>query len=110
MGSTVEEHGRLCHAVRTGQRWAACRRHQVHTRWTWRAWDKLTLLRQQGSQQAELLREQGAQQFELLRQQQAWTAISGVTQARRPETLKIDIYQVQGQGGIIPVDVVRRIK
>uniref|UniRef100_A0AAV1TEE2 Uncharacterized protein n=1 Tax=Peronospora matthiolae TaxID=2874970 RepID=A0AAV1TEE2_9STRA len=33
--------------------------------------EKLALLHQQGSQQAELLREQGAQQFELLRQQQA---------------------------------------
>uniref|UniRef100_A0AAV1U9M5 Uncharacterized protein n=1 Tax=Peronospora matthiolae TaxID=2874970 RepID=A0AAV1U9M5_9STRA len=33
--------------------------------------EKVALLHQQGSQQAELLREQGAQQFELLRQQQA---------------------------------------
>uniref|UniRef100_A0AAV1UI43 Uncharacterized protein n=1 Tax=Peronospora matthiolae TaxID=2874970 RepID=A0AAV1UI43_9STRA len=32
--------------------------------------EKVALLHQQGSQQAELLREQGAQQFELLRQQQ----------------------------------------
>uniref|UniRef100_A0AAV1UJV4 CCHC-type domain-containing protein n=1 Tax=Peronospora matthiolae TaxID=2874970 RepID=A0AAV1UJV4_9STRA len=33
--------------------------------------EKVALLHQQGSQQAELLREQGVQQFELLRQQQA---------------------------------------
>uniref|UniRef100_A0AAV1V8P2 Uncharacterized protein n=1 Tax=Peronospora matthiolae TaxID=2874970 RepID=A0AAV1V8P2_9STRA len=51
--------------------------------------EKVALLHQQGSQQAELLREQGAQQFELLRQQQA--AAGGSMHSRRPETLKIDI-------------------
>lgn len=38
--------------------------------------EKVTLLHQQGSQQAELLREQGPQQFELLRQQQVQSAVS----------------------------------
>uniref|UniRef100_A0AAV1UJ42 Uncharacterized protein n=1 Tax=Peronospora matthiolae TaxID=2874970 RepID=A0AAV1UJ42_9STRA len=51
--------------------------------------EKVALLHQQGSQQAELLREQGVQQFALLRQQQA--AASGSMHSRRPETLKIDI-------------------
>uniref|UniRef100_A0AAV1TJH5 Retrotransposon gag domain-containing protein n=1 Tax=Peronospora matthiolae TaxID=2874970 RepID=A0AAV1TJH5_9STRA len=51
--------------------------------------EKVALLHQQGSQQAELLREQGAQQFELLRHQQA--AAGGSMHSRRPETLKIDI-------------------
>uniref|UniRef100_A0AAV1TNT1 Uncharacterized protein n=1 Tax=Peronospora matthiolae TaxID=2874970 RepID=A0AAV1TNT1_9STRA len=54
--------------------------------------EKVALLHQQGSKQAELLREQGAQQFELLRQQQA--AAGGSMHSRRPETLKIDISQV----------------
>ena len=47
------------------------------------------MLHQQGSQQTELLREQSAQQFELLRQQQA--VATGLTNSRRPESLKIDI-------------------
>uniref|UniRef100_A0AAV1TQI8 Uncharacterized protein n=1 Tax=Peronospora matthiolae TaxID=2874970 RepID=A0AAV1TQI8_9STRA len=51
--------------------------------------EKVALLHQQGSQQAELLREQGAQHFELLIQQQA--AAGGSMHSRRPETLKIDI-------------------
>uniref|UniRef100_A0AAV1T0S5 Retrotransposon gag domain-containing protein n=1 Tax=Peronospora matthiolae TaxID=2874970 RepID=A0AAV1T0S5_9STRA len=56
--------------------------------------EKVALLHQQGSQQAELLREQGAQQFELLRQQQA--AAGGSMHSRRPETLKIDISKYRG--------------
>uniref|UniRef100_A0AAV1TM60 Uncharacterized protein n=1 Tax=Peronospora matthiolae TaxID=2874970 RepID=A0AAV1TM60_9STRA len=56
--------------------------------------EKVALLHQQGSQQAELLREQGIQQFELLRQQQA--AAGGSMHSRRPETLKIDIYKYRG--------------
>uniref|UniRef100_A0AAV1U7B1 Uncharacterized protein n=1 Tax=Peronospora matthiolae TaxID=2874970 RepID=A0AAV1U7B1_9STRA len=56
--------------------------------------EKVALLHQQGSQQAELLREQGAQQFELLRQQQA--AAGGSTRVHRPETLKIDISKYRG--------------
>uniref|UniRef100_A0AAV1T1K2 Retrotransposon gag domain-containing protein n=1 Tax=Peronospora matthiolae TaxID=2874970 RepID=A0AAV1T1K2_9STRA len=56
--------------------------------------EKVALLHQQGSQQAELLREQGAQQFELLRQQQA--AGGGSMHSRRPETLKIDISKYRG--------------
>uniref|UniRef100_A0AAV1VLL6 Retrotransposon gag domain-containing protein n=1 Tax=Peronospora matthiolae TaxID=2874970 RepID=A0AAV1VLL6_9STRA len=55
--------------------------------------EKVALLHQQGSQQAELLREQGAQQFELLRQQQA--AAGGSMHSRRPETLKIDISKAR---------------
>uniref|UniRef100_A0AAV1TLG7 CCHC-type domain-containing protein n=1 Tax=Peronospora matthiolae TaxID=2874970 RepID=A0AAV1TLG7_9STRA len=60
--------------------------------------EKVALLHQQGSQQAELLREQGAQQFELLRQQQA--AAGGSMHSRRPETLKIDIsgQSIEGRG------------
>ena len=49
--------------------------------------EKVALLHQQGSQQAELLREQGDQQFELLRQQQSQTAAGGATFTRRPESL-----------------------
>uniref|UniRef100_A0AAV1TVZ8 CCHC-type domain-containing protein n=1 Tax=Peronospora matthiolae TaxID=2874970 RepID=A0AAV1TVZ8_9STRA len=56
--------------------------------------EKVALLHQQGSQQAELLKEQGAQQFELLRQQQA--AAGGSMHSRRPETLKIDISKYEG--------------
>uniref|UniRef100_A0AAV1TTN7 Retrotransposon gag domain-containing protein n=2 Tax=Peronospora matthiolae TaxID=2874970 RepID=A0AAV1TTN7_9STRA len=56
--------------------------------------EKVALLHQQGSQQAELLREQSAQQFELLRQQQA--AAGGSMHSRRPETLKIDISKYRG--------------
>uniref|UniRef100_A0AAV1TN22 CCHC-type domain-containing protein n=1 Tax=Peronospora matthiolae TaxID=2874970 RepID=A0AAV1TN22_9STRA len=56
--------------------------------------EKVALLHQQGSQQAELLREQGAQQFELLRQQQA--AAGRSMHSRRPETLKIDISKYRG--------------
>uniref|UniRef100_A0AAV1UKF9 Retrotransposon gag domain-containing protein n=1 Tax=Peronospora matthiolae TaxID=2874970 RepID=A0AAV1UKF9_9STRA len=56
--------------------------------------EKVALLHQQVSQQAELLREQGAQQFELLRQQQA--AAGGSMHSRRPETLKIDISKYRG--------------
>uniref|UniRef100_A0AAV1TX50 CCHC-type domain-containing protein n=1 Tax=Peronospora matthiolae TaxID=2874970 RepID=A0AAV1TX50_9STRA len=56
--------------------------------------EKVALLHQQGSQQAELLREQGFQQFELLRQQQA--AAGGSMHSRRPETLKIDISKYRG--------------
>uniref|UniRef100_A0AAV1TWJ0 CCHC-type domain-containing protein n=1 Tax=Peronospora matthiolae TaxID=2874970 RepID=A0AAV1TWJ0_9STRA len=56
--------------------------------------EKVALLYQQGSQQAELLREQGAQQFELLRQQQA--AAAGPMHSRRPEILKIDISKYRG--------------
>uniref|UniRef100_A0AAV1TFM3 CCHC-type domain-containing protein n=1 Tax=Peronospora matthiolae TaxID=2874970 RepID=A0AAV1TFM3_9STRA len=55
--------------------------------------EKVALLHQQCSQQAELLREQGAQQFELSRQQQA--AAGGSMHSRRPETLKIDISKVR---------------
>uniref|UniRef100_A0AAV1UHQ2 Uncharacterized protein n=1 Tax=Peronospora matthiolae TaxID=2874970 RepID=A0AAV1UHQ2_9STRA len=57
--------------------------------------EKVALLHQQGSQQAELLREQGAQQFELLRQQQQ-AAAGGSMHSRRPETLKIDISKYRG--------------
>uniref|UniRef100_A0AAV1UEA6 Uncharacterized protein n=1 Tax=Peronospora matthiolae TaxID=2874970 RepID=A0AAV1UEA6_9STRA len=53
--------------------------------------EKVALLHQQGSQQADLLREQGAQQFELLRQQQA--AAGGSMHSRRPE---IDISKFRG--------------
>uniref|UniRef100_A0AAV1TDM7 Uncharacterized protein n=1 Tax=Peronospora matthiolae TaxID=2874970 RepID=A0AAV1TDM7_9STRA len=56
--------------------------------------EKVALLHQQGSQQAELLREQGAQQFGLLRQQQA--AAGGSMISRRPETLKIDSSKYRG--------------
>uniref|UniRef100_A0AAV1UDP8 Uncharacterized protein n=1 Tax=Peronospora matthiolae TaxID=2874970 RepID=A0AAV1UDP8_9STRA len=58
--------------------------------------EKVALLHQQGSQQAELLREQGAQQFELLRQQQA--AAGGSMHSRRPEALKIDISKRRHKG------------
>uniref|UniRef100_A0AAV1U9E4 Retrotransposon gag domain-containing protein n=1 Tax=Peronospora matthiolae TaxID=2874970 RepID=A0AAV1U9E4_9STRA len=56
--------------------------------------EKVALLHQQGSQQAELLREQGAQQFELLRQQQV--AAGGSMHSRGLETLKIDISKYRG--------------
>uniref|UniRef100_A0AAV1UK39 Uncharacterized protein n=1 Tax=Peronospora matthiolae TaxID=2874970 RepID=A0AAV1UK39_9STRA len=56
--------------------------------------EKVALLHQQGSQQAELLREQGARQFELLRKHQA--AAGGSMHSRRPETLKIDISKYRG--------------
>ena len=56
--------------------------------------EKVTLLHQQGSQQTELLREHSAKQFELLSQQQATS--TGSTYTRRPETLKINIFKVQG--------------
>uniref|UniRef100_A0AAV1U926 Uncharacterized protein n=1 Tax=Peronospora matthiolae TaxID=2874970 RepID=A0AAV1U926_9STRA len=68
--------------------------------------EKVALLHQQGSQQAELLREQGAQQFELLRQQQA--AAGGSMHSRRPETLKIDISKYRGSKKT-PLEMVRRI-
>uniref|UniRef100_A0AAV1UVI6 Retrotransposon gag domain-containing protein n=1 Tax=Peronospora matthiolae TaxID=2874970 RepID=A0AAV1UVI6_9STRA len=55
--------------------------------------EKVALLHQQGSQQAEFSREQGAQQFELLSQQQA--AAGGSMHSRRPETLKIDISKAR---------------
>uniref|UniRef100_A0AAV1U0T7 Uncharacterized protein n=1 Tax=Peronospora matthiolae TaxID=2874970 RepID=A0AAV1U0T7_9STRA len=67
--------------------------------------EKVALLHQQGSQQAELLREQGAQQFELLRQQQA--AAGGSMHSRRPETLKIDISKYR-RG--LPPEMVHRIR
>ena len=52
---------------------------------------KLTLLQEQGAQQADLLRQQGSQQSELLRQQQAGAAAAGSMHMRRPESLKIDV-------------------
>uniref|UniRef100_A0AAV1V7J8 Uncharacterized protein n=1 Tax=Peronospora matthiolae TaxID=2874970 RepID=A0AAV1V7J8_9STRA len=55
--------------------------------------EKVALLYQQGSQQAELLREQGAQQFELLRQQQA--AARG-RYIRVDPRLEIDISKYMG--------------
>uniref|UniRef100_A0AAV1VE35 Uncharacterized protein n=1 Tax=Peronospora matthiolae TaxID=2874970 RepID=A0AAV1VE35_9STRA len=56
--------------------------------------EKVALIHQQGSQQAELLREQGAQLFDLLRQQQA--AAGESMHSRRLETLKIDISKYRG--------------
>ena len=53
--------------------------------------EKVALLHQEGSQQAERLRELGAQQTELLRQQQFNAAVGGTTHTRRPEILKVDI-------------------
>ena len=53
--------------------------------------DKVALLHQQGSQQAEQLRELGAQQTELLRQQKFNAAVGGRTHTRRPEILKVGI-------------------
>ena len=53
--------------------------------------EKVALLHQQGSQQAEQLRELGARQTELLRQQQFNAAVGGTTHTRRPEILKVDI-------------------
>ena len=58
--------------------------------------EKVALLHQQGSQQAEQLRELGAQQTELLRQQQFNAAVGRTTYTRRPEILKVDIYKYRG--------------
>ena len=58
--------------------------------------EKVALLHQQGSQQAEQLRELGAQQTELLRQQQFNAAVGGTTHTRRPEILKVDISKYRG--------------
>ena len=58
--------------------------------------EKVALLHQQGSQQAEQLRELGAQQTELLRQQQLHAAVGGTTPARRPEVMKVDISKYRG--------------
>ena len=58
--------------------------------------EKVALLHQQGSQQAEQLRELGAQQTELLRQQQFHAAVGGTTPARRPEVMKVDISKYRG--------------
>ena len=58
--------------------------------------EKVALLHQQGSQQAEQLRELGAQQTELLRQQQYHAAVGGTTHARRPEVMKVDITKYSG--------------
>ena len=43
-----------------------------------------------------LLNQQGSQQAELLRLQQVQTPVPGMTQTRRPETLKIDISKYRG--------------
>ena len=43
-----------------------------------------------------LLNQQGSQQVELLRLQQVHNSVPGVTHARRPETLKIDISTYRG--------------
>ena len=53
--------------------------------------EKVALLRQQGSQQAEQLRELGARQTVMLRQQQFDAAVGGTTHTRRPEIMKVDI-------------------
>ena len=58
--------------------------------------EKVALLHQQGSQQAEQLGELGAQQTELLRQQQFNAAVGGTTHTRRPEILKVDISKYRG--------------
>ena len=96
MSSTIGEHAvsaMLSALDRDGQHAAVAKfiQHELDA-----SQERVTLLHQQGSQQAELLREQGAQQFELLRQQQAHAAVPGATHARRPETLKIDISKYRG--------------
>ena len=58
--------------------------------------EKVTLLNQQVSEQAEQLRKLGAQQTELLRQQQFNVAVSETTRMRRPEILKVDISKYSG--------------
>ena len=58
--------------------------------------EKVALLHQKGSQQAERLRELGAQQTELLRQQQFDAVVGGTTHTRRPKILKVDIYKYRG--------------
>ena len=58
--------------------------------------EKVALLHQQGSQQAEQLRELGAQQTELLRQQQFHAAVGRTAHARRPEVMKVDISKYSG--------------
>ena len=52
---------------------------------------KLTLLQEQGAQQADLLRQQGSQQSELLRHSKQVAAAAGSMHMRRPESLKIDV-------------------
>ncbi|CAI5743549.1 unnamed protein product [Hyaloperonospora brassicae] len=58
--------------------------------------EKVALLHQQVSQQAEQLRELGAQQTELLRRQQFHAAVGGTAHARRPEVMKVDISKYSG--------------
>ena len=46
-----------------------------------------------------MLKQQGSQQAELLRLQQVHNSVPGMTYARRPETLKIDISKYRGVEG-----------
>ena len=77
MSSTIGEHAvsaMLSALDRDGQHAAVAKfiQHELDA-----SQERVTLLHQQGSQQAELLREQGAQQFELLRHQQPHAAVPG---------------------------------
>ena len=96
MSSTIGEHAvsaMLSALDRDGQHAAVAKfiQHELDA-----SQERVTLLHQQGSHQAELLREHGAQRLQLLRQQQAHAAVPGATHARRPETLKIDISKYRG--------------
>ena len=50
----------------------------------------------EAKEKVALLNQQGSQQAELLRLQQVHNSVPGVTHARRPETLKIDISKYRG--------------
>ena len=50
----------------------------------------------EAKEKVALLNQQGSQQAELLRLQQVHYSVPGVTHARRPETLKIDISKYRG--------------
>ena len=50
----------------------------------------------EAKEKVALLNQQSSQQAELLRLQQVHNSVPGVTHARRPETLKIDISKYRG--------------
>ena len=50
----------------------------------------------EAKEKVALLNQQGSQQAELLRLQQVETSVPGMTHTRRPETLKIDISKYRG--------------
>ena len=108
MSSTIGEHAvsaTLSALDRDGQHAAVAKfiQHELDA-----SQERVTLLHQQGSQQAELLREQGAQQFELLRQTAGTDRGSRGDARASTRNLEDRHLKVQRSRGGLPVEMVRR--